>query len=452
MNTELPSSLRVDWSMTYPPAQPSTSYVWTFEPTAHPLDAELSWPEGTHSILIRAFENRLDRFLEWDLSKVKQHDKPAFTTAAGIFRRGVAVSGLAQKQIFGSYDITFSEVMPAIFGPNDVCIIDKNVADAWSLHSVTANCLILQVEEASKSLATVSKILSFLEPYRSNPKPIYLVGGGILCDTAAFACSMKGLDFNLVPTTLLSMADACVGGKTGVNFSPYGKNQLGKFAFPKEVLVWRNWLNSLPDRELNAGRSECLKHILLSKELPNSLATKPFDSLTTVDLAKIIALKSEVVSRDPTEKGERAILNLGHTLAHALEAYSHKNNPNQPINHGEAVGIGILYSLFLSKHLGQMTEVAFQKAADLVVSSKVLIGFAKLKAYLPSDNLRDPKMLRDIVQYVALDKKSAGQTTRWILLEEIGSVHRHAGHWTTPVEQEDIENTWEDFVSYFEKL
>ena len=106
-------------------------------------------------------------------------------------------------------------------------------------------------------MPVLGELLAFLEkaPKDSN---IHIIGGGILGDMGAFACALRGLPFTLIPTTLLGMADACIGGKTGVNFNPYGKNQLGRFAFPSRVVLFPGWLSTLSERDYLSGVAECV--------------------------------------------------------------------------------------------------------------------------------------------------------------------------------------------------
>ena len=323
--------LRIDWTISEPPVDAKAWYTWK---------AVNDSPFGDHSqamtrgILDEAFLQNLPRTTGWDLSQIE--DQEAFSDAAKIYKRGVAVRysdrAEATTKKSGSYSIQIFESCDAIIRTLEAMddaafIIDENVLNHWpELANLNPQISFLSAEE-NKSLDSIDKLHDEESLYRA--KRWVVIGGGIACDTAAFAAALADRDIYFVPTTLLAMADACVGGKTGVNYAPYGKNQIGRFYFPKDVYVSQEWLSTLPDREFLGGLAECMKHAVLAgdTELLNQLSLAAGTrEITEAQLRAVIDLKAKVVSRDPTEKGERAILNLGHTLAHALEAYSQEYN------------------------------------------------------------------------------------------------------------------------------
>ena len=207
-----------------------------------------------------------------------------------------------------------------------------------------------EVDESRKRLAT---ILPWLEAWSRAPlhrdATIVAVGGGVLTDLAGLAAAlyMRGVAWQAWPTTLLSMADAGLGGKTGADL-PTGKNLVGAFHPPKRLAACESFLASLPERELESGRYELLKTAMLLGDLSwmDELLGPARPRLVWIERA--LAFKADIVHRDPTEQNERRLLNLGHTLGHAVESAS-----GYALAHGEAVGVGLLAACLLGESLGQ---------------------------------------------------------------------------------------------------
>jgi 5-deoxy-5-amino-3-dehydroquinate synthase len=198
--------------------------------------------------------------------------------------------------------------------------------------------------EAVKCLATVERLCRAWSRWGLNRGDVVVaVGGGVVTDVAGFAASVhhRGVAVVHVPTTLLGMVDAAIGGKTGVNL-PEGKNLVGTFWQPVGVLCDLDALRTLPPRELRSGQGELAKYHFLTGE-----------DLDAMDLearvAAAVAIKAEVVAADEREGGRRALLNYGHTLAHALETAGHHE-----LRHGEAVGIGLVFAALLAERLGRI--------------------------------------------------------------------------------------------------
>lgn len=208
--------------------------------------------------------------------------------------------------------------------------------------------------ENSKSMETYNKALKFLSDNNFSRSDIILsFGGGITGDISGFVAStyLRGINFVSVPTTLLSMVDSSVGGKNGINFNGL-KNQVGTFYFPEYVHIDYSLLKTLDRRNINNGLAEMFKYsVLYDKDLFNDLS-KEIDNL---DYEKIInrslEIKLEFVKDDERDKGKRQYLNLGHTIGHGIEGLS-----NYKINHGEAVGIGLIYMARASYKLGLAQE------------------------------------------------------------------------------------------------
>ena len=241
------------------------------------------------------------------------------------------------------------------------------------------------------------------------------LGGGVVGDITGFAAAtyQRGVRFIQLPTTLLAQVDASVGGKTAINH-PLGKNMIGSFYQPHAVIMDLNTLQTLPARELRSGYAEVIKYGLLAggellQILCDSFATDAI--LRPPLLADIIArccqIKINVVQEDEREMGQRALLNLGHTFAHALEAYTHY----QRWLHGEAVAIGLYCAALLSHHLGYLTN-----------ENLTLVDTLLLQAKLPR---RIPKEI-DLQALYALmfhDKKVKNKTLRFVLIRAPGDCY-----------------------------
>lgn len=229
------------------------------------------------------------------------------------------------------------------------------------------------------------------------------LGGGAVTDLAGFiaASYLRGVAFYTLPTTLLGMVDAAVGGKTGVNL-PEGKNLVGAFWPPKTVWCDTDTLVTLPPAVFREGAAEAFKHGLIADPtlLPRVLSPdfRPGGPGLETTLADAIAVKARVVTRDPTEQGERAFLNFGHTLAHGLEAAT-----DHAVPHGEAVAYGMHYAALLSRALG---------GADLSEHTRAFLRWQRPRP-LP------PLSFGDVWPYMARDKKADTEGVRFVLLRDL---------------------------------
>ena len=242
--------------------------------------------------------------------------------------------------------------------------------------------------------------------------PVLALGGGVIGDTAGFVAAtvLRGVPFVQIPTTLLAMVDASVGGKTGVNH-PVGKNLIGAFHQPVAVFADPETLRTLPERELRGGLAECVKHDVirdadgfakLEQNITRALALD-MDYLTEL-VAHNVAIKARVVEADPFEKGERAHLNFGHTFGHAIETVSH-----YAYSHGESVALGMSAASQLAVDLGMLDEPSRRRIVALIES-----------AGLPARGLR---MDTDaVVDAMAFDKKVKDGKLRFVLPDRIGHV------------------------------
>jgi 3-dehydroquinate synthase len=303
---------------------------------------------------------------------------------------------------------------------NILFVVDENVMihHAERINSVKekitgkSNIFIMPSGEKYKSTEGYIKILSFLADNNyGRDSLIIAVGGGVTGDIAGFAAStyMRGIQLVHVPTTLLSIVDSSIGGKTGINFLDR-KNIVGTFYQPEFVLSDSTFLNSLPSDEIISGTGEIIKYAFLSDRNFYNDVNDSFDKLSALDKKAIdeiilpcIKIKAEVVTADEHESGLRKILNLGHTFAHAYESYF-----NFEIKHGNAVAAGIISSLYLSHRKGIINETSLKYYLDLPTKVK----------YPKPDSLNKDK----IINLMLSDKKNKAGETRFILVRGLGEV------------------------------
>jgi 3-dehydroquinate synthase len=302
-------------------------------------------------------------------------------------------------------------------GRKVVVLTDQNVAKQHgvALQAIfgTAPALILKPGEETKSLAEFGGVLDFLAAQQlDRTGALFAVGGGVIGDLGGFAAAsyLRGIEFYQVPTTLLAMVDSSVGGKTGINLAA-GKNLAGAFHQPRGVYIGTGLLATLPAREFAAGMAEVIKYGLLGDaDLFAQLEREPL-TVTSTGLAAVVrrccALKARIVEADERElakEGGRALLNLGHTFAHAIE----QSAGYGIYLHGEAVAIGLGAAARLSQHLGTIS------ARETARIDAVLAAHA-----LPT-RLRAPLALPALMTAVARDKKVRAGLPRFVVLQEIG--------------------------------
>ncbi|MGN0364853.1 MAG: 3-dehydroquinate synthase, partial [Suilimivivens sp.] len=268
--------------------------------------------------------------------------------------------------------------------------------------------------EENKNLQTVGGLYEHLILHHFDRNDLLLaLGGGVVGDLTGFtsATYLRGIDFIQVPTTLLSQVDSSIGGKTGVDFLQY-KNMVGAFYQPKLVYMNVSVLRSLPKIQLVSGMAEIIKHGLikdaayyqwLKEKQEEILALSP--PILEEMIEKSCHIKREVVERDPNEKGERALLNFGHTIGHAVEKLS-----DFRMSHGACVGIGMLAATYLSWKMGMLAKEDLAELETLLAS----YGFqTQISGFSPTDILLATKS----------DKKMDGNRIRFILLKAIGEAY-----------------------------
>jgi shikimate kinase/3-dehydroquinate synthase len=332
--------------------------------------------------------------------------------------------GRFHLRAMGEYDVVagnLDDIGKLLVGrglQNPVVVTDENVAKFHaksvmaSLNSAgfSSKIITLPAGEAHKNLETVQKLWhGFLEHGLDRKSTVIALGGGVIGDMVGFAAStyMRGIQWVCVPTSLLSMVDASLGGKTGFDL-PEGKNLIGSFYPPKLVLADPQLLRTLPEPEFISGLAEVVKHgVIADPELFNLCARgldcvkDNFDQM----VKQAMAVKIKVIEEDPYEKGFRASLNLGHTVGHAIELVS-----NFQLRHGEAVAIGMVAEAKLAEHLA----VASQGLSDRIREVFSALG---LPVEIPEEYPREK-----IIVAMRVDKKKNAQAIRFALPAEIGKI------------------------------
>jgi len=264
--------------------------------------------------------------------------------------------------------------------------------------------------EEHKTLATVSGIYDWMIGERVERSDFLVaLGGGVVTDMGGFAAAtcLRGIDFVHVPTSLLAMADAAIGGKTGVDHAQ-GKNLIGVFAQPRAVVIDPLLLRSLPERHLRNGWAELLKHgLILDSQLVLDLEEASVDGpplLSPELIARSVAIKAEVVSDDEREAGRRTLLNYGHTIGHAIESVTGYSE----YLHGEAISVGMHAAAIISHGMGLLGDDDFARQQALLAR----FGLPATAPGVPVEAVLDATLM---------DKKVRSGRVRWVLLEGIGN-------------------------------
>ena len=224
--------------------------------------------------------------------------------------------------------------------------------------------------ESNKTIASVEKIWQELVTGNAVRNSLMIcLGGGLITDVGGFAAATfkRGINFIHIPTTVLAMVDASLGGKTGVNLNSI-KNQVGVFALPKAVFIFEEFLNSLPARQKLSGYAEMLKHAMIHSEALFEkflLLNSPEKVCNEANILESAGVKMDIVNTDFTETGLRKALNFGHTIGHAIESYSQKHDAD-PLLHGEAIAIGLICESFLSVRMFGLDKNDLKRLANLV--------------------------------------------------------------------------------------
>jgi 3-dehydroquinate synthase len=307
-------------------------------------------------------------------------------------------------------------------------VSDRNVAPLYAGRMLTrlkragfvANSLVIQAGEENKTLGAVSDIWrGCLEAGLDRKSTVVALGGGVVGDLSGFAAAtfMRGVSWVYVPTSLLAMVDASVGGKTGFDL-PEGKNLIGSFHPPRLVLADLDTLHTLPDTELRSGMAEVVKHGVIADTDLFSYCTHSMENVKDnlgYLVRRAIAVKIKIIQKDPFENGVRAALNFGHTVGHAVELVS-----NFKIRHGNAVAIGMVAEARLAERLA----LAGEGLSGVLEDTLSRLG---LPVELPENLPR-----AELIRAMKVDKKKAAGLVRFALPVKIGEVR-------VGVEIEDLE-------------
>lgn len=317
------------------------------------------------------------------------------------------------------------QIRPFLDRPRLAVVADQTVATLHAAGVMTAleaagvatDLVTVPPGEGSKSMERLSALLDRLFALGLDRKSAVLaLGGGVVGDLAGLASAlfMRGIPVIQAPTTLLAQVDSSVGGKTAVD-TPYGKNLIGTFHHPRRVLADLDVLDTLPDRQMRAGAAEILKAAMLADadffawlegHIQPLLARDPV--ALEAAICRAVQIKAEIVAQDPTEQGRRALLNLGHTFAHALEAEA--GYEDDSVLHGEAVALGCVLAFRLSERLGRVSAQDVRRVERLT-------ALAGLPTEIEALGLFEPDAL---LARMAGDKKAEAGVPVLILADGIG--------------------------------
>ena len=305
------------------------------------------------------------------------------------------------------FDANYSIFKELAKSKRTAIIYCKSIADNFPDISKLENLIIINDSESHKNLATIEKIISrLLELGIDRNSYIIGIGGGVVCDMTGFVAHiyMRGVRFGFIPTTLLAMSDAAIGGKNGVNFNE-NKNMIGSFDNPDFIIEDSNFLHTLPDEQYFSGLGEIIKYALIGNTRILDLLNTHTEEIKKRDnkilgelISEAATTKVKIVEEDPNDKSIRHILNLGHTIGHSIELI-------EKIPHGMAVVKGINAATDISLKLGMLDN---NKAVQI---KQLLTTFGYDISYCLNDNH---------IRLLSNDKKKEDSSIRFVLLEDIG--------------------------------
>lgn len=326
------------------------------------------------------------------------------------------------------YDIVFTkgfeglneEINTLELNGRKACIItDSNVAplyaqilkDTISSGLSEVDIFVFPAGEDNKTLDTIKDMYTFLIEHQYTRKDFLIaLGGGVVGDMTGYCAAtyLRGVDFIQIPTTLLAQSDSSIGGKTGVDFDGY-KNMIGAFKMPRLVYMNFETLVTLEDRQFYNGFAEIMKHGLIKDAdfymwlLDNmyEITDRDIDTISQM-VQKSCQIKKAVVEKDPLELGDRALLNLGHTLGHAIE-----KSRNFQLLHGECVALGCVLAAFISYKMEFLSMDEYYEIRDMFVPFNLPISLEMID-------------IDGVIANAKSDKKSEGNRTKFILLKKIG--------------------------------
>jgi 3-dehydroquinate synthase len=354
--------------------------------------------------------------------------------------------------------LSFNNKIPKLFIQKKVLIItDSNLLKIYENHlkklfkdSSVLLILSFPAGEENKNFLQMDKLLNlFFENKIDKTWKIVGFGGGVTLDLAGFIASVyyRGLKFYSIPTSMLAIIDASIGGKTGINNS-YGKNLLGNYYFPEKIFVDFNYLKTLPENEWINGFGELLKYGVIGdeklfSELEEYLNTTNIDDVFSEKavnsekliemMKKAVNLKVRVINRDPFEKDLRNILNFGHTIAHGIELYSKYKIP-----HGKAVLLGILVESKLANRFGKLCKNHLDRIINFILKFKFDLG--STFSFL------------EIMNYLKFDKKNRGENIMFLFPETIGKMDKNNENYLFTLNEKQIMEILQDVENLFNRV
>lgn len=299
---------------------------------------------------------------------------------------------------------------------------------------LTIEIIEFEAGEVNKNIETCVQIWNVLTELGADRKTLVInLGGGVVTDLGGFVASTfkRGVAFIHIPTTLLSMVDASVGGKNGVDLGNL-KNQIGVINVPTMVLIDTQYLETVPQNEMRSGLAEMLKHGLIydKKYWEQFLDLKAIDFADFDELIyRSVEIKNEIVTQDPTEKNIRKSLNFGHTLGHAIESYFLENENKTTLLHGEAIAAGMILESFISLNKNLINQEEYLQIKSCLKS-------------IYEDIIFDKNDIEPILELLIHDKKNEYGAIQFALIEGIGKIKINQS-----VENELILSAFEDYKS-----
>ena len=298
-------------------------------------------------------------------------------------------------------------------------LVDTNTHDFCLPHLMSnieaeAEFEVIEIDsgESYKTIETCLGVWNALSELNADRKSLLInLGGGVVTDLGGFIASTyrRGIEYVNIPTSLLAMVDASIGGKTGVDLGVL-KNQIGLVNFASMVLIDTHFLNTLPENEIRSGLAEMLKHGLIKdQDYWNKMVILNLSSLDKLDelIYESILIKKNIVDIDPKENGLRKTLNFGHTLGHAIESYFLEQQKKETLLHGEAIAVGMILAIYLSHKLLGFPEDKMQ-----FIKTSILKLYGKVE-FLNTD-------YEKIINLLKFDKKNSHGNVNFVLLEDIG--------------------------------
>lgn len=315
-------------------------------------------------------------------------------------------------------DSGLAKILQKYKGKNITIMVDENTHDNCLEYLITtfpelerAEIMLFPVGEENKVIEVCFQVWEAMLQYEIHRNDLVInLGGGVVTDMGGFIASVykRGIHFINIPTSLLAMVDAAIGGKTGIDFGSQ-KNLLGTFQNPDAIFIDISFLETLPAEEIFNGYAEMLKHAIIKDNLYWDQIKKIHSEDQLVDhdiIYQSVKIKMDIIEADPKEEGIRKSLNFGHTIGHGIEGYFFTANP---ISHGHAVALGIIAESFISMKKKMLDPSVYKEIEETIISSFPMIT-------IPEHGMED------IVSIISNDKKNSKGKISCVLLEKIGQV------------------------------